>query len=185
MIGYSGPKPDGSWGEIRESAKTEDEGQARALLEKRLRAVENHREGVKTFEGPIAARLTVGNLLDSLKSDWESRDLKGLATTMSHLNRIREAFGSRKAISITTDQLRHYVETQRSKRTAPATINRRLEVLGRAFRLAIEERRLAYCPKIPFLAENNARQGFFEKEEFDRILPHLPAPLDSIAQFGS
>src|ERR1700730_13160444 len=81
MIAYCGPKPDGSWGEIRESAKTDSEEAARVLLEKRMRDVENHREGLKTFEGPKASRLTVGQLLDSLKSDWESRDLKGLATT--------------------------------------------------------------------------------------------------------
>jgi integrase len=184
MIGYSGPKPDGSWGEIRESAKTQDENAARGLLEKRLRAVENHREGVKTFEGPNAARLTVGDILDSLKSDWESRDLKGLSTTASHMSRIREAFGSRKAMSITTDQLRRYVQTEKATGTAAATINRRLEVLGRAFRLAVEERRLAYVPKIPYLAENNARQGFFEKDEFDRVVRLLPAPLNSMAHFG-
>jgi integrase len=184
MIGYSGPKPDGSWGEIRESAKSDDEATARALLEKRLRAVENHREGVKTFEGPSSARLTVSDLLGSLKADWESRELKGRATTTSHLNRIREAFGTRKAMTITTEQLRRYVQAEKADGTAPATINRRLEVLGRAFRLAVEERQLGFAPKIPYLAENNARQGFFEKDEFDRVLPFLPAPIDSMARFG-
>lgn len=184
MIGYCGPKQDGSWGEIRESAKTDDEGAARSLLEKRLRAVENHREGVKTFEGPVASRLTIGALLDSLEADWRGRDLKGLDSAMSHMRRIRQAFGARKAMTLTTDQLRRYVQNEKASKTAAATINRRLEVLGRAFRLAVEERRLAYVPKIPFLAENNARQGFFEKDEFDRVLPHLPAPIDSMARFG-
>lgn len=87
-------------------------------------------------------------------------------------------------MSITTDHLRRYVHTCKAEGAAAATINRRLEVLGRTFRLAIEERRLACSPKIPFLPENNVRQGFFEKDEFDRVLPFLPIPLDSMAQFG-
>lgn len=85
MIAYCGPKPDGSWGEIRESAGTDDKAKAREKLDARLRGVENHREGVKAFEGPSAARLKVGDLLDAVKADWQSREVKGLAIYLGQL----------------------------------------------------------------------------------------------------
>lgn len=40
-------------------------------------------------------------------------------------------------------------------------------------------------PEMPEkLPEKNARQGFFEKAELDRLLPHLAAPLDDMARFA-
>ena len=184
MIAYCGPKPDGSWGEIRESAKTDSEEAARSLLEKRLRSVENHREGLKAFEGPSAARLTVSNLLDAVKADWQSREVKGLAIYLGQLEIVRAAFGHHKAMTVTTEQVRRYISRLKGEELANATINRRLEIIGRAFKLAVEERRLAYAPKIPFLREQNARKGFFEKAELEQLLPFLPSPVDDIARFA-
>ncbi|HXN77542.1 MAG TPA: hypothetical protein VN965_02075, partial [Candidatus Dormibacteraeota bacterium] len=58
MIAYCGPRPDGSWGEIRESSKTRNEETARNILAKRLRQVANHREGLSNFESPSQRRVT-------------------------------------------------------------------------------------------------------------------------------
>ena len=49
-IAYWGPKVDGTRGEIRESAKTLDENVARKLLDERLRAVANARDGIRAFD---------------------------------------------------------------------------------------------------------------------------------------
>jgi integrase len=186
MIAYWGPKADGSWGEIRESAGSDDEAKARAKLDDRLREVENHRRQIRPFEGPTAARLTVGELLDAVKADWQLRERKSLSQTLPHLERVREALGSRKAMSLTPDQIRAWVKRMKAEPgpLANGTINRRLEVLGRAYRLAIEERRLATGPKITFLRESKPRQGFFERDEFEALLPHLPAPFDAMARFA-
>lgn len=184
MIAYWGPKADGSWGEVRESAGTDDEAKAREKLDDRLREVENHRKQIRPFEGPSAARLTVGQLLDAVKADWEMRERKSLSQTLGHLEGVRAAFGSRKAMSLTPDQIRAWVKRLKEARLANGTVNRRLEVLARAYRLAIEERRLASAPKITFLQEAKPRQGFFERDDLDLVLPHLKAPLDSMARFA-
>jgi integrase len=39
-------------------------------------------------------------------------------------------------------------------------------------------------PEIPKLREDNARQGFFEKAEFETVLKHLPEYLKGFVQFG-
>ena len=60
---------------------------------------------------------------------------------------------------------------------ANATINRELAALKRMFSLAIKRGRLFYGPYIPLLHENNIRQGFFEREQFEALRGHLPAEL--------
>ncbi len=72
----------------------------------------------------------------------------------------------------------------KSKRNA--TINRDLELLRRAFRLAIQRRRVVKMPVFPakLSEKDGVRQGFFEKAELDAILKHLPEPLDDMARLA-
>jgi integrase len=63
-------------------------------------------------------------------------------------------------------------------------INREGEVLGRAYRLAAEDGKLSYTPKVPRLAENNTREGFFERTEFEAVVAKLADPLDDLARFA-
>ncbi|MDQ2969813.1 MAG: site-specific integrase, partial [Acidobacteriota bacterium] len=66
-----------------------------------------------------------------------------------------------------------------------ATINREVELLRRALRLGAERRKIVRLPIMPKkLPEKNARQGFFETNDFLRIIPHLPTPFDDIARFA-
>lgn len=62
-IRYHGPRRDGTWGQICESARTADPQAARRLRETRLQQVASHREGNHLFRGPYQARS-----LGSLKS---------------------------------------------------------------------------------------------------------------------
>lgn len=67
---------------------------------------------------------------------------------------------------------------------APATINRELAGLRRAFALAVESGTLALAPKFPSLPEHNTRQGFFERDEFEAVVAYLPVYLWDFARFG-
>jgi hypothetical protein len=48
-----------------------------------------------------------------------------------------------------------------------------LEGLQRAFRLAVDAGTLAQVPTFLSLSEDNGRQGFFERAEFEAVLAHL------------
>jgi integrase len=39
-------------------------------------------------------------------------------------------------------------------------------------------------PKFPSLPEHNTRQGFFERDEFEALVVHLPPYLQDLARFG-
>lgn len=52
--------------------------------------------------------------------------------------------------------------------------------LKRAFRLAVKGERLQRIPPIEMLKENNARRGFFEREQFEAVRRHLPEDLRNL-----
>jgi integrase len=74
---------------------------------------------------------------------------------------------------VTAERLRNYVAHRQAEGIAPATINRELAGLRRAFSLAVELGTLVRTPKFPRLPEHNARQGLFERGDFEAILTHL------------
>ncbi len=170
-IGYYAPAG-GRSKEIRESAG-ETEKEAQKLLKARLREIAVHKSGLRTFRGPNQERLTVEELLQSFEQDCEIRGLKGLPQVRSHLKHIRAFFAMYRALSVTADRLRDYVAFRQKEGAAPATINRELEGLQRAFALAVDSGILSTVPKFPSLPEHNARQGFFERGEFYSVLENI------------
>lgn len=97
---------------------------------------------------------------------------------------IEPALGRRKASQITTAQLKHYILLRQGENASTGTINRELEAIRHAFKLSMQGRKLYIMPHVPMLRENNVRQGFFTREEVDRLCSHLRPPLDSFVKFG-
>ncbi len=94
------------------------------------------------------------------------------------------AFGDRRAVNLGAEAIDRYVQQCLDEGKAPATINRGMQLPAQAFRLAIERKRLSDAPKIRWLSEFNARQGFFERAEFDALVKHLPEEIADFARFG-
>ncbi len=182
-IQYYGPR-DGRWQQIRESSKSVKESDAEKILRNRLREVANHRGGVRTFQGPAQERVTVDNLIDSLVDDYGQRGIKSLRRSINHAKSVREFFGHYRAVAVTSDLIRSYIELRRGEGASPATINRGCEILSAAFGLAVKEGKLAAKPYIPHLPERNARTGFFEAAEHELMLKHLASPMDNVARLA-
>jgi hypothetical protein len=66
-----------------------------------------------------------------------------------------------------------YTEARLKAGKANATVNRELELLRRALRLAKDRGLLLSLPKISLLPEHNTRQGFFERPDLEQ--PRLVA----------
>jgi len=186
-IAYMGPRPDGSWGRIRESAKTTDFEKAKRLLERRRRAVSNHREGIRRFQGPAQERVTIAELFNNLERHYETRKLKSLRSVKVHGAHVRRAFGFERAARVTRPLIDSYIAKRRGESAADATIDRETELLRRALTLGQEDGLVAYVPKVTHLVKGhvNARQGFVERAEFDALLSELPSQvLRDVAAFG-
>jgi integrase len=66
----------------------------------------------------------------------------------------------------------------------PATINRLLAIIRRAFKLGIRQRLISRMPVIDELEENNVREGFLNPADFEALVAHLPPVLADLARFG-
>jgi integrase len=196
-IDYMGPLPDGSWGRIRESVKTTDFDKAKRLLDRRRRAVANHRDGIRRFQGPAQERVTVGEILDNLERHYETRKLKSLRSVKARRAHIRRAFGFRRAAQVTRTVIDNYIAARRAEKiknkkgkvlknkdgedryTAEATIDRETELIHRALTLGQEDGLVAYVPRVTHLVKGhaNAKQGFVERADFIALLVQLPSQV--------
>ena len=163
--------------EQRESAGYK-EADAKKLLKVRLGEIHSGK-----FIGAEKERITVNNLLDSLIIHLDNRGARSVASLISHLKPIREMFGCDRAIDINGQRIERYI-VDRKKYAANATINRGLGGLKQAFNLARKQGLLNLDIYIPKLKEDNARQGFFEKEEFDAVVLALPEYLKDFMRFA-
>jgi len=67
---------------------------------------------------------------------------------------------------------------------ANATVNRELSLLRRALTLAVQSKKLVTKAHVPLLSENNVRTGFFELDQFNAVLKHLPDHVKPVARFA-
>jgi len=172
--------------DFRESSHSEKEGIAQKLLKARWQEL-----GSGRFIGPSQERVTMEDLFTSLETDYEINGRRSLGTLKGRLVHLRVAFGNCRAIDVSAVKIERYKQARLAERTTrgsrpiqPATINRELSMLRKAFRLAIRQKRIAVAPTIDLLAENNIRQGFVEPADFDRILAALPEHLRDFMRFA-
>ena len=92
-------------------------------------------------------------------------------------------FGAEKAHSISTAEILKF-RRMRIKKLENSSVNRELSALKRAFNLGIENDKIFRKPKIKMLQENNARQGFFEWDDFGRVQAKLPEYLKAPMTFA-
>ncbi len=136
------------------------------------------REGHAAQGLPVTAKMHTVRLIELARdvvTDYKVNHRRSLDDIEARFRlHILPVLGQKKASSITATHLREYIATRQSEGARTGTINRELEAIRRAYCLAIKEGRLYLKPHIPMLEESNARQGFFEREEFDAIRRHLP-----------
>jgi integrase len=156
--------------------------EAERWLKHRLGEIAAEQHGGPAFVGARSERVTVAELLDSLGADYRTRG-KWNPKVASNVKPVREYFGTWRAVDITRDTVTAYIVELKDEGYSNATINRRTQLLGQAFNLAHEDKKVTEVPKIPHLSEvNNVRQGFFEHAE--DVISRLPEYLQDFARFG-
>jgi integrase len=166
--------------EQRESSKSTRPVDAERLLGPRLREIGRGRTVSPTAE----ARVTVGELLDALLVHYKNEGRRSTATLTYHLPALREGFGDLRAVDVTGAHVERYKADRRAAKMAPASVNRELAALRRAFRLGVEDGRILQTPTIRLFREDNARQGFVAPADFERVVAALPTYLQDFARFA-
>jgi hypothetical protein len=129
--------------------------------------------GKRTLMADLFEDLLADYLAKGQSYDWAERYVR------LHL---KPAFGHLRAGQVTTALIRRYIAARQEAGAAPATINRELALLKRAFRLGAAHTppKVATVPYIPMLKEENARQGFLEHDEYEALVAHMPPVFRAI-----
>jgi integrase len=110
--------------------------------------------------------------------------VKSLGSALSHIKPVRDHFRDWRALDINFRAIEAYITKRRGEKKSNATINRELELLRRALRLAHDRQLLPCIPKVRVLTENNTRQGFFERPDLESVVTALPEYLRDFTRFA-
>ena len=105
----------------------------------------------------------MNDLFQLVVEDYERRGLKSLRSVKSRLKHLRLALGEWAAHTVTETEIENYEEFRDDQVAEVATVNRELEVLRRAYGLAVRKRVLRPF-EVPFIllrTEDNTRTGFW------------------------
>jgi integrase len=167
----------------KDGKNTSDPTIAEKFLRNRLKEVHADEVGARTFVTPQSRRLTIHDLLESLKGDFQLRG-KASAQNLSHLKKADADFGQYLAVSLTPEKIDDYKKQRLADGDKPASINRPLQVVRQAYRLAMKRETISRMPYIGLLSESgNAREGFFSQPELRAVLEHLPTNLRDYVAF--
>ncbi|HEY2956201.1 MAG TPA: site-specific integrase [Candidatus Eisenbacteria bacterium] len=158
----------------RETSGTPDHERALEFLRQRLA------EAARGLFTDIDERPTFAEMQARLVENYEFKRNKTEPTRF--LRRLQRFFEGTPAEGITEERIREYSQMRlKADVAAPATLRRELAILKRMLRLSAHR-----LPRVPLVDQprvDNARQGFFEEEDLQAVLPHLPEHARNLVEF--
>ena len=184
-----------AWGRV-----LHDEDLAQAIIDRVL-----ERGRLLRLDGPSIRTLHV-NLDEAMKEESDQDRRRGQnfrksagqnfrnpqAVVIDHASDIRAYIAKRIAdtyLARPARRIRHRNGTLQElpevrRPVSAGEINRELTVLKRMFSLAIEAGKLHHKPHFAMLREDNVRVGFFEREQYQTVLAHLPDGMRPVVTFA-
>jgi integrase len=138
------------------------------------------------------AEVRVRKLLDLVIEDYVQSGRRTIADVRHKIeNSLRPHFGDLLAARVDSDEIERWMRWRSARRMRkapgreslqPASINRELSILRRAFQLGYERKPqlVDRIPPIKKLGENNVRKGFVTPERYRAVLAELPEHLRGI-----
>ncbi len=159
--------------QMRVSTGETDEKKAAKFLRKKIGEVE---AGVHTD----ARNVRYEDLRAAYILDYQTNKRKSLHhdkegnVYLDAVKRLDDFFAGYRACEIDGAVVRQFIADQQAKNLSNASVNRSTSALRRMFRLALQDERLRTVPYFPMLKEAPARSGFFEREQYEKLLVALP-----------
>lgn len=189
----------------QESCRDTRKGVAVRLLRKRTGAREHNLPII-----PRAEYLTFNDAAQAVIDDFVANGKRSLAVVQRRITKhLMPAFGGRRLVGIGSADVTAYIAKRQvdtvivrkahtvkhddgteiqvpavTKPVSNAEINRELQILKRIFNLAIEQGRIAGKPTFKMLREAPARAGFFERQQYESVLAHLPTYIQPVVTFA-
>ena len=169
---------------IQKSLETSDRKLAKAIEAKiRTEIVEG-----SYFEKLVGRNKTFKDMMDKFMKEYapkvSSNMQRSYTTSLKHLNPF---FGESNLLSISPKMVSRYKVLRNDEGAAPASVNRELSMLSKAFNLAIREWEWLKdnpASRVPKDKENNERDRWLTKDEEKKILDNSPEWLREIIIFN-
>jgi integrase len=161
------------------------------LLHLCIKRIAQGKAGV--IEAPSLERVRWEDVAQDLRDHYTTTKKRDSKEVEKRLKPLGEFFKGRRVRSIGPSDVTRYVKWRQTPVTMPAknlespsvvkpgkangTINRELGILNKALRLAARHQKLARLPIIELLAESKAREGFFERDQYEAVRGHLRSDL--------
>ena len=158
--------------ESSHSVRAED---AERLLRKRLGEI-----ATGAYRGIAVERTTLDELFDLVVDDYKENGKRSIDDVLSRLKlHLRPRLGKLRAADFGSADVRRYKAARKNEQAQPATINRELSILKRAFSLGSrhDPPLVLHNPPVEKIPENNVRTGFLEQADYENLLGELPAYL--------
>lgn len=154
--------------QFRLSAGTDNKSIAKGKLKQEIQ-----KTLCPTFIPPDVRRITIADIATDLFAHFERVGKLKFATDCKSRwqNRLRSTFQNMKCTDLGTAAMNAYRDAWTAQGTSNTTVNRDLQVLRRAYRLAAdcEPPKVERVPKFALLPENNARKVFITEEQVDAL----------------
>jgi integrase len=151
---------------VYESAKSTKWADAANLLKLREGEIASGKPPGNTFD-----KVMFSELVECIKEDYKLKSQKRPRT--KHLE---SYFEGMRAVDITTQKIKAYINHRIDEGAANATIKLELSALKRMFNLGAQETppKVDRVPHIPNIEIQNVKQGYFEDDDYYKIVENLP-----------
>jgi integrase len=129
--------------------------------------------------------LRLPELLNMFEKECKRQKLRGLDRITSHVKALRTFFDDMPVADLDEVQIERFKNHRLDQGRTERTVNRGLQYLHQALKLAQKKKLITTIPLIEkFSEKGNARQGFFDHASFERVVTFLPEDLHDFVRFG-
>ena len=142
------------------------------------------------FKKTIGSKKTFRDMMDKFMKEHAPKVTGSMQNSYaSSLNHLIPFFGDMNLLSMSRKEISKYKVLRLDECAKPATINRELAMLSKAFTLALEDWEWINgndkpFSKIPYEKENNERDRWLTEDDECRLIKHCPAWLSDIVVFA-
>ena len=137
---------------------------------------------------PAGTGRTMDELFEAMEKEWVRKGCRSLTDMRSKGREVREFFAGKLVSDVLArpEIIEQCLESFRKRGLSPASIQRKLAQIKRAFNFAFEKRKIKELPVFPEdEVEPTPRQTRFTDAEVDRLVAKLPERLKRAARLAS
>lgn len=130
---------------------------------------ERKRRARGDYVAPETDRLRVEDMLTCYLDDLKNRGKKSVSSAKKRADLVSRELGHFRAVDLNVGHLEDYRRRRAKDGAGEVTLDRDLQLLRAAFRLALRQERIGRVPHFPISGRDNVRTGFFEQGEAERV----------------